>query len=137
MGITVVNVPGYSTDATVELTLGLILSHLRRLPECYDGVRAGGWPSPLQEDLQSKRVAIIGTGKIGMRLAEILHALRVKSLIGFSRTHRPGFEALGGTYTDSLASLFLEADIICVSVALTAETKGLVSESLMQLLRPS
>jgi len=135
-GITVSNVPGYSADATAELAVGLILSQLRRFPALHKAVAAGQWNCPLQEDLRTKTVGIIGTGQIGLRLAEIMKAFKVKKTIGYSLTQSNDFIALGGQYVGQLSALFLEADIICVCVPLTTLSKGLVSESLMNLLRP-
>lgn len=135
-GITVVNVPGYSTDATAELAVGLVISHLRRLPACHQGIKDGQWPAPHQEDLQTKSVGIIGLGKIGLRLAELFKAFKVKSMKAYSLTQDPQFVALGGSYVDSLGGLFLDSDVICVCVPLTETSKNLVSEKLMQLLRP-
>jgi len=99
-------------------------------------VAAGQWNCPLQEDLRTKTVGIIGTGQIGLRLAEIMKAFKVKKTIGYSLTQSNDFIALGGQYVGQLSALFLEADIICVCVPLTTLSKGLVSESLMNLLRP-
>eukprot|EP00747_Dinoflagellata_sp_TGD_P185414 gnl/TRDRNA2_/TRDRNA2_41961_c0_seq1.p1 gnl/TRDRNA2_/TRDRNA2_41961_c0~~gnl/TRDRNA2_/TRDRNA2_41961_c0_seq1.p1 ORF type:complete len:386 (+),score=105.28 gnl/TRDRNA2_/TRDRNA2_41961_c0_seq1:40-1158(+) len=136
-GITVVNVPGYSTDATAELTIALVLSHLRRLSECQQQIQDGSWNSPAQEDLQTKTVGIVGTGKIGMRLTELFKAFKVKSVLGFSQEEDSEFAAKGGEYVETLAALFLEADIICICVPLTSETKGLISAKLLALLSPS
>mmetsp|Transcript_25152 Transcript_25152/g.57070 ORF Transcript_25152/g.57070 Transcript_25152/m.57070 type:complete len:360 (-) Transcript_25152:83-1162(-) len=135
-GIAVVNVPGYSTDATAELTLGLVLSSLRHLPELDSNVRMGSWKAPQQETLQGKAIGILGTGRIGLRLAELFKGFRVKRLLGFSLVRDPDFIALGGEYVANLAEMFLEADIVCICLPLTARTRGLVSEELLQLLRP-
>jgi len=135
-GIIVSNVPGYSADATAELAVGLILSQLRRLPALHKAVAVGQWNCPLQEDLRTKTIGIIGTGQIGLRLAEIMKAFKVKKTIGYSLAQSDKFVALGGEYVGQLSALFLEADIICVCVPLTTFSKGLVSESLMNLLQP-
>merc|ERR1719471_425249 len=92
-GVTVVNVPGYSTDATAELVMGLVLSSFRRIWDCDRGVRRGSWRAPPQETVQGKAVGIVGTGKIGLRLAELFRSFRVKSLLGFSLAQDPDFVA--------------------------------------------
>mmetsp|Transcript_116707 Transcript_116707/g.362615 ORF Transcript_116707/g.362615 Transcript_116707/m.362615 type:complete len:369 (+) Transcript_116707:76-1182(+) len=135
-GVTVTNVPNYSTEATAELTIGLVLAQLRRLPKCHQIVQEGQWSSPPQDDLQSKTVGIVGVGKIGMRLAELFKAFKVKKLLGYSLTQEAEFTANGGMYTDSLAELFLDSDIVCVCVPLTQKTEGIISEKLLGLLRP-
>uniref|UniRef100_A0A7S0FQF2 Glycerate dehydrogenase n=1 Tax=Pyrodinium bahamense TaxID=73915 RepID=A0A7S0FQF2_9DINO len=135
-GVKVANVPGYSTDATAELAIGLVLAHLRRLPTCQQSIKDGMWACPRQEDLQSKTVGLVGVGRIGMRLAELFKAFKVKALLGYSSSQDAAFTLNGGAYVESLAGLFLDSDIVIVSLPLTATTKGLISEKIMELLRP-
>lgn len=136
-GITVTNVPGYSTESTAELVLGLTISHLHHLPECYKNMQDGRWTMPPQDDLQTKTVGIVGVGKIGLRLAELFKAFKVKAILGYDPPAKaPEFTALGGVYMDSLAGLFLDADVICVCCPLTQNTSGLISDRVLELLRP-
>lgn len=157
-GVVVCNVPDYSTNSTAELVLGLILSQLKRLPQCHDVIANGQWAAPPQDDLQSKTVGIVGVGKLGLRLACLFKAFGVKALRGYdpclsidynTKTEGypgwtpkvrsgpdPQFATLRGLFLDSLAGLFLEADIICICVPLTERTHGLISETLLNLLRP-
>jgi len=135
-GISVVNVPGYSTDATAELAVVLVLSHLRRLPSTFKVIKEGEWASPPQEDLEGKTVGILGTGSLGLRCAQVFNAFKVKSILGYALTQNQTFTAAGGSYTESLAALFLESDIIIICLPLSESTRGLVSSRLMELLRP-
>lgn len=136
-GVQVANVPGYSTDGVAELSFGLIFSLLRHIPLAHAHIRQGKWAWPPGNELAGKRLGIIGTGQIGMRVAEIGKAFRVSKVLGYDHTKNPKFVSeLGGTYEASLATLFLHADIVVVAVALTKETRGLVSEKLLKLLRP-
>jgi D-3-phosphoglycerate dehydrogenase len=134
-GIQVVNVPGYSSEATAELAIALMLSHLRRLPTCFKEVHAGSLSAPPQETLQSKKLGIVGTGQIGLRVAMFAKAFGMKSIVGFDIEPKEAFALAGGVYTRSLASLFLESDIICICVPLNDKTRGLISKDLMSLLR--
>lgn len=158
-GVLVCNVPNYSTDATAELAMGLILAQLRNLMQSHEAVKAGSWTCPQQDDLSTKTVGIVGVGRIGYRLAELCKAFNVKGLWGFDlawnesqsvdvKQGYPGwspkqafppdtkFTKLGGLYVDSLASLFLHSDIVCICTPLTQTSRGLVSKKLMELLRP-
>lgn len=61
----------------------------------------------------------------------------MSAVLGYDQFKNPQFEKeLGGQYHESLASLFMHADIIVIAVALTKETRGLLSEKLLKLLRP-
>merc|ERR1719310_1223801 len=71
-----------------------------------------------------------------MRCAEIGKAFRVSKVIGWDRVHSDRFTQMGGQYESSLATLFLHADIVVVCLSLTEETRGIVSEKLLRLLRP-
>mmetsp|Transcript_106350 Transcript_106350/g.184899 ORF Transcript_106350/g.184899 Transcript_106350/m.184899 type:complete len:405 (-) Transcript_106350:101-1315(-) len=135
-GITVVNVPGYSTNATAELVVGLVLSHLRQIPMLQRHVRQGGWHTPPHETLKLKSVGIIGTGRIGRRVAELFQAFQVDKILGYSMDRSEEFTELGGAYVKSLAALFLDADVICVCLPLTSSTRGLISRKLLELLQP-
>lgn len=136
-GVAVANVPGYSTDGVAELCFGLIFSLLRHIPIAHQHVRAGKWAWPPGNELSGKRLGLIGTGAIGMRVAEIGKAFNCSKILGYDPVSNPKFvERIGGEYVSSLATLFLHADVLVVGCALTAETKGLVSEKLLKLLRP-
>jgi len=54
-----------------------------------------------------------------------------------AQTDDPAFAMIGGLYLDSLAALFLDCDIVCICVPETEKTRGLISEKLLQLLRPN
>jgi len=136
-GIAVANVPGYSTEGVAELVFGLIFSLLRHIPRAHSHIRSGSWHWPPGNELRGKRFGLIGTGKIGMRVAEVAKAFNVSKLLGWDNFKNPSFtDNLGGEYVASLASLFLHADVIVVAVALTNETRGLVGKKLLKLLRP-
>jgi len=135
-GVTVINAPDYSTDSSAQLVLGLVLEHLNHLPACHATIQNAAWACPPQEDMQSKKVGIVGTGSLGVRCAELFKAFKVKGLIGYDLERNPGFLACGGTYLPSLAALFLDADIVVICLPLTNETRGLISERILQLLRP-
>lgn len=135
-GVTVTNIPAYATDSGAQLTVALVLEHLCHLPNCHAAIQAGNWACPPQEDVQEKKVGILGTGSLGTRCAELFKAFKVKGIIGYDLESNPAFVACGGTYTPSLAALFLDADIIINCLPLTEKTRGIISARIMQLLRP-
>lgn len=135
-GVTVINTPAYSTDSAAQLAIALVLSHLHRLPACYETLQAGTWTCPQQEDLESKKVGIIGTGNLGVRCAELFSAFKVKEIIGYDQKQTSTFTDLGGKYAETLAALLLDADVVVVCLPLTDQTRGLISARLLELLRP-
>jgi D-3-phosphoglycerate dehydrogenase len=134
-GITVTNIPEYASNSGAQLALSLVLEHLNCPSDCHAAIQAGGWRAPLQEGLQLKTVGIVGTGSLGVRCAELFKAFRVKSIIGFDVKSNPAFLECG-TYTQSLAAMFLDADIVVLCLPLTPETTGIISSRILELLRP-
>ena len=72
LGITVRNTPDAPTQAVAELALCMILSLLRRVQETDASIRRGEWLRPVGNLLAGKTVGLIGCGRIGQRLSELL-----------------------------------------------------------------
>ncbi len=72
LGITVRNTPDAPTQAVAELALCMILSLLRRVRETDASIRRGEWLRPVGSLLAGKTVGLIGCGRIGQRLSELL-----------------------------------------------------------------
>jgi len=137
-GISVVNVPAYSTDAVAELSVGLALSVYREIPAGERTVRSGGWVhSAGGMEVCDKVVGIVGLGDIGLRTAELFRAFKPRELLGWSRKEKVAFSAapIKGKHV-SLEELFERSDIISLHVALNAETQGFVSRALMERMHP-
>eukprot|EP00933_Yihiella_yeosuensis_P013168 TRINITY_DN12330_c0_g1_i1.p1 TRINITY_DN12330_c0_g1~~TRINITY_DN12330_c0_g1_i1.p1 ORF type:complete len:385 (+),score=73.45 TRINITY_DN12330_c0_g1_i1:87-1157(+) len=132
-GISVVNVPAYSTDSVAELSVGLALSVYREIPAAERTLRDGGWAhSGGGMEIRNKVVGIVGLGDIGLRTAELFNAFGPKELLGWSRSQKPTF--LGKQV--SLEELFDRCDIVSLHVALNAETQAMIGRSLLERLRP-
>jgi len=122
--IAVYNVPEYATDSVAELTLGLAISLLRRIPAEDKIAKQGGWDFGAPgNDLKEKTVGIIGTGAIGLKTAELFKAFGCR-LIGWSRTPKDRFKQLGGVYIKDLIKLLSMADIVSLHLPLSKETAG-------------
>jgi len=135
-GIAVTNIPDYATESGAQLTLALVLDHMNRPAGCHAAIQAGRWTCPPQQDLQSKKIGIVGTGSLGVRCAELFKAFQVKGIIGYDEKVNPAFKEFGGTYTPSLAALVLDADIIVICLPLTEQTRGIFSPRILELLQP-
>lgn len=134
-GIKVSNAAGYSTDSVAELVIGLIISKLRNIVECNTVIRQGKTKDGLVgSELTGKTVGIIGTGAIGRRTAKLLKAFDC-NLLGYNRHHLKEAEELGIQYV-GLDELLKQSDIITLHVPLTEETKFLIDENKLKLLKP-
>lgn len=124
-GIAVCNVPTYATDSVAELTVALAISLLRRIPQEDRGLRDRGWvPAAPGTELKGKTVGILGTGRIGLRVAEIFGVLGCR-LIAWSKSEKPELRGLGGEYL-SLDDVLARSDVLCVHLPLNDETRGLI-----------
>lgn len=135
-GIKVSNAAGYSTDSVAELTLGMIISALRNVLLCDERTRNLGTKDGLVGfELKGKTVGIVGTGAIGLRVAEILKVFNCK-LLGYSRTEKPEGKNLGIKYV-SLEELLRESDIVTLHTPLNAETKHLINKERIAMMKKS
>jgi D-3-phosphoglycerate dehydrogenase len=82
LGIIVTNTPDAPTIPVAELTLGLILSLLRRIHISDASIRQGDWVRPMGNLLHGKTIGLIGCGRIGSYLARLLSSFGSK-IIGY------------------------------------------------------
>lgn len=138
-GITVCNVPGYSTEDVAQMTFALILELALHAQTHSDTVREGGWTMskdfcywkyPLIE-LAGKTLGIIGYGAIGSRVCEIARAFHMDVIVN-TRTPKPLPE---GVRAVSKEELFSEADIITLHCPLTEENAKLINEEAISLMK--
>lgn len=133
-GVKVSNAAGYSTQAVAELVIGMIISKLRNIVECNVAVRKGLTKDGLVgSELAGKTVGIVGTGAIGLKVAEILKAFGCK-LLGYNRSPSKVGEDLGIEYV-SLDELLKASDIITLHTPLTKETRHLINRDNIELVK--
>lgn len=81
LGIAVRSTPDAPTAAVAELALGALFCLLRQIPQMDQALHAGRWEKVIGVQLEGKTVAIVGYGRIGRRVAELLRPFRVRLLI--------------------------------------------------------
>jgi D-lactate dehydrogenase len=134
--IHVVRVPAYSPHAVAEHTLALILSLNRKIHRAYNRVRDGNFTLDglLGFDLFGKTAGVIGTGKIGKCLITILKGLGMNVLAYDLFPDTALAAAQGFTYVD-LPTLFRSSDIISLHCPLTPQTKHLINDDTIALMK--
>jgi D-lactate dehydrogenase len=134
-GIRVARVPAYSPHSVAEHTVALLLTVNRKVHRAYARVREGNFAlgGLLGFDVHGKTVGIIGTGKIGTIVAELLKGFGC-SLLAHDVYENPTCEQMGVRYT-SLQELFTESDIITLHCPLNPQTNHLIDESALQQMR--
>ncbi len=134
--LTIVRVPAYSPYAVAEHAIGLILTLNRKIHRAYNRVREGNFSLDglLGFDLHGKTVGIVGTGKIGVIVAQILKGFGCQ-LLTYDLYPNPECEALGAKYVE-LPELFAGSDIITLHCPLTPETYHLINEQALEQMKP-
>ncbi|SFI72138.1 MULTISPECIES: NAD(P)-dependent oxidoreductase [unclassified Pseudomonas] len=130
-GILLSNTPDVLTETTADTGFALILATARRVVELADMVRAGQWsknigPAHFGSDVHGKTLGIIGMGRIGEALAQRGHFGFGMPVIYHSHSPKPAVEARFGAQYRSLNELLQQADFVCLTLPLTAETEKLI-----------
>ncbi len=131
-GITVTNVPAYSTDSVAQLVFAFILEHCQKVALYNQEVHKGAWQSspdftfsiaPTVE-LAEKTLGVIGLGRIGMKVAEIGHAFGMK-VVGYRRN--PPATLPEWLTIAPIETIFKSSDFLTCHCPLTAETRALIN----------
>ncbi len=112
-GIKVFNTPGGPTVAVAELALGLMLTMLRRTHEMDRKLRIGVWEKKMGNLLSGKIVGIVGFGRIGQKLAQLLVPFNVRIVY----TDINEVKSLVDAERLEFGRLVACADIVCVHAA--------------------
>lgn len=125
--IPVVRVPEYSPYAVAEHTLGLMLCLNRKLHKAYQRIHDNNFSIDgfLGFDMHGKTVGIIGTGKIGRVLAEILKGMGMQILLNDIAPDESFANQLDAHYVD-LEQLYSESDVITLHCPLTPDNQHLI-----------
>ncbi|KAJ3183256.1 hypothetical protein HDU85_002282 [Gaertneriomyces sp. JEL0708] len=143
-GVSVGNTPDVLTDATAELTMGLLLATCRRFGEGLRAPKSGEWstwhPTWLcGQQVSGKVVGLVGFGRIGFAVAERLVPFRVSKLIYTCPTPKPEMETRLNVPVmhAPLDDLLRQSDIVVIACALTPETRHLFNARTFALMKPT
>lgn len=127
LGLTVTRVPAYSPHAVAEHTTALILTLNRRIHRAHARVREGNFALDglLGFDLRGRTAGVVGTGKIGTAVAQILKGFGCR-VLAFDVAPNDECRALGVEYAP-LEQLWRESDIITLHAPLRPETRHLIN----------
>ncbi|WP_162939288.1 MULTISPECIES: 2-hydroxyacid dehydrogenase [Pseudomonas] len=138
--IQLTNTPDVLTETTADTGFALVLASARRVVELANMVRNGQWvknvgPEQFGTDVHGKTLGIIGMGRIGEALAQRGHFGFGMPVIYHSNSPKPAVEARFNAQYRSLDALLQEADFICLTLPLTAQTEGLIGAEQFALMR--
>jgi len=135
-GIPVVYSPHANADSVADFTLGLILALLRKIIDAHLVTKAGGFRSRkfLGVELRDKIIGIIGFGQIGFRVAQRALGFGMK-VITYDPYVADEVLAKFNAKRASLEELLKNSDIVTIHVPLTEETRNLIGEKELKLMK--
>ena len=137
LGILVTNTPlDLHYLSVAEFTVGMLLALAKKFKLADHNARLGLWRSVSSTLLRNKTVGIVGLGRIGSRVAELLRPFGVKLLAFDPYVPAEKAKALEVELTD-LETLLKESDFATLHAVETPETIGLIGESQLRMMKPT
>lgn len=141
-GISVTNTPGVMTEDTADMTMALILSVTRRIPEGLEQMKVGKWEgwSPnamLGGRVGGRKLGILGMGRIGQAVARRARAFGMEVHYHNRRRLHPGIEErFDATYWESLDQMMARMDVLSINCPHTPSTFHQVNARRLKLMKP-
>ena len=129
LDITVLNTPDAPTSAVAELTIGHILGLLRNIASTDRQIRNGKWQGQMGSLLETKTVGIIGFGRIGQKVAELISAFGSHVVVCDPEISAKNFENV------NLEDLCKKSDLITLHVPHSAKTHHLIGKPQFALMK--
>jgi D-3-phosphoglycerate dehydrogenase len=128
---------GTPSYATAELTWGLILSAMRRIPQQMASLKAGAWQTGVYSTVRGKTLGIFGYGRIGAVVAGYGRAFGMKVLVwarpeSLERAKKDGYEVAA-----SKEAFFSDCDVISLHMRLVEATRGIVTGADLARMKPT
>ena len=139
-GIYVVHTPGVLTETVADHAWALLLAAARRIAEADGMIRRGEWTIPwaptmlLGHDVYGKVLGIVGLGRIGHAVARRAKGFNMKILY-YDIVRRPEAEKELGAEYAPLDELLRRSDFVTIHVPLTPETRKLIGERELRLMK--
>jgi phosphoglycerate dehydrogenase-like enzyme len=134
-GILVAETDGSGASA-FELTIGLMLAAVRRIPVEDRALREGEWQTGLGIELAGKTLGILGLGRIGSRVAAFGRLLGMR-VLAWGPTLTDERAAAADARRVPLEDVFRESDVLSVHLRLSERTRGVVSARCLSLMKRS
>lgn len=142
-GVPVINTPARNNVAVAELTVGLMLSLVRHIPDAHHMVISGQWVDPTAayfnlrgSELTGKTIGIVGFGAIGRHVAKMLSGFDTTVLASDPYVTAEKMRELGVKRVE-LDELLAQSDFVTLHCISVPETMGLISAQRIALMKPT
>ncbi|MCL3883161.1 D-2-hydroxyacid dehydrogenase family protein [Marivita sp. GX14005] len=116
-----------ANHAAAELTMALILSAMRQIPQQMASAKAGNWQIGVGKTLRGRRLGIYGYGRIGRAVADLARAFGMEVLWWASQAGRARAVSEGQRVAKSREAFFESCDVTSLHVRLAPQTRGIVT----------
>jgi len=129
--------PGTPSHATAELTWGLIIAAMRRLPQQMAALKDGSWQNGVGNTLRGRTLGIFGYGRIGSAIAGYGTAFAMNVVVWASEASRARAAADGYAVAESKQAFFEQCDVITLHLRLYDPTRGIVTAADLAHMKPT
>lgn len=129
--------PGKPSFATAELTWGLVIAAMRRIPQEVAALKAGGWQSSVGIGLRGRNLGIYGYGRIGATVAGYGRAFGMNVTVLGRGGSNERARADGIPAASSREAFFEDNDVVSLHLRLTPETRGIVTAADLARMKPT
>jgi len=129
--------PGTPSYAAAELTWGLVLAAMRRIPQQMASLRAGGWQTGVGDSLRGKTLGIFGYGRIGAAVAGYGRAFGMPVLVHSRDASLARAAADGHAVSADKAAFFARCDVLSLHLRLVEATRGIVTAEDLARMKPT
>ncbi len=129
--------PGSPSYAAAELTWGLVIAAMRRIPQQMAALKAGNWQIGVGDSLRQKMLGIYGYGRIGSTVAGYGKAFGMKVLVWARAVSLERARAEGYAAAASKRAFFEQCDVVSLHMRLLNETRGIVTAADLASMKPT
>jgi len=131
--VSITYTPDAPAMAVPEFTLALMLALVRKVAVSDSAMHRGQWLKPTGDSLGDLHVGIVGAGKIGRRVIEMLLAIYPGIRISY---YDPSVAQIAGAHKSDLDTIIRETDILSLHIPLMESTKNLLNEQTISQMKP-
>ncbi len=128
---------GTPSYAAAELTWGLVLAGMRRIPQAVQLLKQGTWQTGMGRTLRGRTLGIYGYGRIGAEVARYGAAFGMKVLVWAREASRQRAHDNGWDVAPDKQAFFETCDVLSLHMRLVPDTRGIVTAQDLARMKPS
>jgi D-3-phosphoglycerate dehydrogenase len=137
LAVVVSNTPNTATDAVAEQALALMLAVARKVPLLDAQVKRGEWVRGMLTQLAGKTLGILGTGVIGLRMAQLGKGIGMQVVAWTYHPDPVKAEAVGMRYVETITEVLQQADVVSLHLRFSPATEHLIGAQELALMKPT